>query len=303
VIERFTFLCSGCGQEHTLDEFNQNRFCQCGKFLTIRDKRVKVANAFSNDDEKRAIANYVLSWYEKWRISNKEIEHEILDHLNTDSPKGRFEVTMLAILFSMFGMEESRAFTIWRNIRTWFDAKGYDYDSVFSMNNPSKLEEFMNDYRTLGVPQKFLLNTRFIDYVNSTLSELSNKYNGDLNGLVDTTHWRTTITRLQSCCKGVSQKAFWIVRVMNQKGTWSVPNEFCCVSDSHVKAFLTNSRFIDDANDLFKNSKIMWVYFNEGKPKKYYDLAIFRLAREGKPRCKDCGKVCNLSTLVKCRPL
>jgi hypothetical protein len=297
------FRCSACGLEHSVDKFNSKRFCQCGKFLTIKDKRVRVANALSNGDEKDAIADYVLSWYEKWRINNKEVEQEILAQLNTDSPKGRFEVAILAILFSMFGMEESRAFAIWRNIRNWFNSKGYDYTSVFSMNNPPKLKEFKNDYNSLGVPQKFLSNTRFIDYVKFTLNELSNKYNGDLNGLVDETDWRKTITRLQNSCKGVSQKAFWIVRVMNQKGDWLVPNEFCCVSDSHVKAFLSNSRFTDDVTDLFKNSKIMWLYFNEGKPKKYYDLAIFRLAREGKPRCKDCAKVCNLATLMKCRPL
>lgn len=125
------------------------------------------------------------------------------------------------------------------------------------------------------------------------------KYDSDLNGFLDDSNWRRTITRIQNNCVGVSQKAFWITRVMRQLGAWDVPGEYCCVSDSHIKGFIEKTGFISSSDDLFNNSKVMWKYFNDPFDAKFYDLSIFRFSRNH--RCKNCEeKRCNLSQIKKC---
>jgi hypothetical protein len=255
------------------------------------------------DSEKKAIADYVLLWYGKFREKHSELEEIVLKEINVEDLAGRFEVILLATLFSLYMMEETRAFNIWRKITRWFKEKEIQYSDVFANSATKELDDFKDAYQIFGVSSSFMEASNFLKYIKKSSFQLT-YYKNDLNNLVVPNNWRGTIIRMQNTLTGVSQKAFWIARVMKQKGAWDVPGKYCCVSDSHVKAFLRKAGFVVNVDDLFYNSSVMWKFFNEGRLKNYYDIPVFRFAREPSFRCKKCDrKLCTIKMMKKCRPI
>jgi len=244
------------------------------------------------DDKLRSIARYVYEWYDKRRIEYGDLEEILLDELKVDTVDGRFEVVMLAILFSEWAMREERAYNLWKRTTTWLRSNNLSYYDVFSGENKEALKGLIILLEEINAP------SRFLSKMSKTAKKLR-RYGGDLNGLVDEDDWAGTVSKIKGCRIGVSQKAFWVARVMRQKGAWMVPGEFCCVSDSHNKAFLKKTGFIVNDNNLFANSRVMWKYFNEPFKRQYYDLSPFRFARHH--GCKNCHEACcNLEKMKLC---
>lgn len=273
---------------------------QCDScFKEIRKKN----EGSSTDEEKKAKADYVIKWYEKWLETHSELERDMLKEINVENLEGRFEVIMLGTLFSEYIMKEERAFRLWNNIKRWFNERNYDYLEVLSGRDVTRLNEFEKYGLSISLP------SRFTKKMKTTIHKLG-AYGNDLNNLFSHNKWKATIRQIQDTCQGINQKAFWITRVMKQKGAWEIPSEFCCVSDSHVKAFLKKTGFVYDASDLFYNSKVIWEYFNQGRPRESFDLSIFRFARERtihlnnkqqRRQCKHCStQQCSLENMMKC---
>ena len=241
------------------------------------------------DDEKVKIAEYVYNEYEELREEFGDLELDLLKQVKVDTASGRFDMVFLATLFSGWAMREEVAYSIWRQTVKRFQKGDKDLYSYLKGLSKTQIGQFSKKY---GIPPKIASN------IWETAKNLS-KNNGDLNGLLDEDSWRRTLDRIASNCKGVSQKAFWVTRVMRQKGVWGVPGQYCCVSDSHNKAFLMKTGFIKSEGNLFYNSQVMWKYFNEPFKNHYYDLPVFRFARDH--HCKKCHyKICNLEQMSNC---
>jgi len=265
-----------------------SRFClTCGTSLV----RTYVESSIEKEKKKR-IAKYIVTWYEDWRRSHRELEETMLEEIDATTCQGRFEIILLATLFSEYGVTEERAHDIWVHIKSWFQKNYLDYVEVFVGDDARGLAELKNESANLRIPPKFLINM-------AATSRNLLKHGGELNNLVVEDGWVATINNLRSTMRGVDQKAFWIARIMRQKGMWNIPGEYCCVSDSHVKALLQKTGFIVSTEDLFHNSRIMWEHFNQPFSQKYYDLSVFRYARS--KGCKYCNFLkCGLETLGKC---
>lgn len=280
--------CSRC--KVLYDVVTEKRFCdECGSFLERHYYEPDEPVEFPLDDEKLLIAEYVYTQYEETRSEYGDLELDLLNQLKVDTPSNRFDAIFLATLFSGWAMREERAYSIWQHVINRFrEADSSLYSYLIGLSR-SQLDFFSTSY---GVPPKIASN------IWETAKKLR-EYNGDLNGLVDENSWRRTLDKIKSNCKGVSQKAFWITRVMRQKGVWDVPGHYCCVSDSHNKAFLMKTGFIKSEADLFYNSKVMWNYFNKPFKNHYYDLPVFRFGRNH--YCKKCpSKICNYEKLSQC---
>ena len=294
----FIYICQSCGRLHSYEEFSKSKFCRkCGTFLFKRliqpSKEAAPESRSIIEKNKEHIAKHIIDWYQNWLKSNADLEEELPREIDAESPEGKFEVVILATLFSEYIMREERAYRLWLKIKSWFRAKGYDYLKIFTGENVQGLSELKKEVQDIGAL------SRLLEQMQITSKNLL-RHGGDLNNLLVKNNWIETIRRIQNNCYRVRQKAFWITRIMNQKEVWNVPGEYCCVSDSHVKALLKKTGFISSTEDLFYNSRIIWRYFNQPFNEKYYDLGIFRFAQEH--RCKKCRLTrCDLESLEKCR--
>lgn len=266
------------------------RFCtECGSLLKKQYVEPKEPAEYPLDEEKVRIAEYVYNEYEELRGEYGDLELNLLKQLNVETIDGRFDMVFLATLFSGWAMKEEVAYSIWERTINQFHKEDTDLYTYLRGMSKTHVGHFSNKY---GVPPKIASN------IWETARNL-NKYDGDVNGLIEENSWRRTLDQIASNCKGVSQKAFWVTRVMRQKGKWDVPGQYCCVSDSHNKAFLMKSGFIKSEGNLVYNSRVMWEYFNEPFKNHYYDLPVFRFARNN--HCKKCtAKICNLVRLTSC---
>jgi len=235
------------------------------------------------------IAEYVYNEYEELRNEFGDLELDLLDSLDVDTVSGRFEMVFLATLFSGWAMREERAYSIWRYLTESFQgSKTSLYSYLVDSNKPQR------DFLT----ENYSVPPRIVSNIWETAKNLR-KHDGDINGLIHDGSWLRTLENMRTKCKGVNQKVFWVARVMRKKKAWEVPGRYCCVSDSHNKEFLMKTGFIKSDDDLYYNSRVMWKYFNESFENKYYDLPVFRFARNR--GCKKCGtKICNLETLSTC---
>ena len=248
------------------------------------------------NDTLREIALFVLDWYKDYGKENLEPEMLFLDELDMSQPEGRFEVLLLARLFSEYRMKEENAIEIWKEIKSWFHERGYSYQEVFAGENPDGLEQLSNLLVELSFPGDL---SRFADQMELLMTRLQT---GKIQFAKRGT-WAKTVKALEMAFKGtgIRQKAFWVYRVLKQTGEWDdIPGKFCCVSDRHVKAFLRKSGFVSDPEeDLFLNSRIMWRYFNEQFEARYYDLPVFRFSREhGCARCN--AAKCSIDRMRRC---
>lgn len=288
---QYKYFCEKCQVTYDVENCS-NRFCEkCGSYLTKKHIINRyVPFKLPSEKEKIQIAKYVVQVYEEDRKESGDLEISLLESLDVETVNGRFEVIMLATLFSLWAMREERAYAIWKNLISWIRKRETDYSKVFLDQSKTQiLEKLLIKVRA---PPKFLSN------IIATAKNLD-KVNGDLNGLILESSWRKTIQRIMNNCVGVNQKAFWITRVMKQKKAWDVPGRYCCVSDSHNKAFLLKTGFIRSDKDLFYNSEIMWKYFNKPFKNHWYDLPVFRFAKE--KGCKKCREtICDFDTLRKC---
>ncbi|MBL7079829.1 hypothetical protein ISS39_05845 [Candidatus Bathyarchaeota archaeon] len=241
------------------------------------------------DNEKEKIAEYVYLEYEELRREFGDLELDLLKSMKVNTASGRFDMVFLATLFSAWTMKEERAFSIWMNLTEAFQDANTSFYSYLIDAKESQL---------IDLTKRFRVPPKTVSYIAKTAKNLR-LYNDDINGLIDEKSWILTLKNIKKKCKGVNQKAFWIARIMRQKGVWDVPGRYCCVSDSHNKGFLLRTGFIKSDENLFHNSLVMWKYFNEPFETQWYDLPVFRFARlRG---CSKCPKqICNFSQLSTC---
>lgn len=284
----FVLRCPRCKHDYILN--SKLRFCsECGSLLKQIYVELGKPTDHPLDDEKVKIAEYVYNEYEEIRKEIGDLELDLLNSVNVNTVSGRFDMVVLATLFSGWAMREERAYSIWKNLTESFQESN---TCLFSHLMDTKKSQFVQLTKKYGVPPRIASN------IWETARNLR-KYDGDINGLLVEGSWVRTLENIRSYCKGVNQKAFWVARVMRQKKVWNVPGQYCCVSDSHNKALLKKTGFIKSDGDLFYNSQVMWKYFNEPFENKYYDLPVFRFARTH--GCKKCSsKICNLETLSNC---
>lgn len=284
----YTLFCSRCNREFTLE--SKLRFCSdCGSLLKTLYVEIGTPNNYPLDEEKVKIAEYVYNEYEEIRKEIGNLELDLLNSISVDSAYGRFDMIFLATLFSGWAMREERAYSIWKYLNHSFqESKTCLYDYLLKAKK-TQLDQLNKQFK---VPPKIISN------ILST-ARILQSYDGDINELIDNKSWDRTLEKIRTSCKGVNQKVFWVARVMRQKKAWSIPGQYCCVSDSHNKALLKKTGFIKSDDDLYNNSLIMWKYFNEPFENKYYDLPLFRFAQiHG---CKKCNiEKCNFETLSNC---
>ena len=241
------------------------------------------------EEEKFEIAKHVYNEYEFMRKDVGDLELDMLEKVEVTTSHEQFELVFLATLFSAWAMREERAYRIWEGVTESYRQKPTSlYDYLLESRQPPT-EVLRANY---GVPPRVSSN------IWETARNLKH-VNGDIGSLKVEGSWYRTIENLRNACKGVNQKAFWIARVMRQKEEWDIPGHYCCVSDSHNRALLRKTGFVKSDEDLYNNSRVMWSYFNEPFKTHYYDLPVFRFARNH--RCKKCNRqICNLSTLTSC---
>lgn len=255
-------------------------------------------NSESNPDEKRRIAELVFNWYKEYTKRNQEVEEVFLDEINASTNGGRIELILLARLFSQYMLREEKAIEIWNELRKWFREEGFGYSEIFKSQNQVGVSKFRNKLSVLGFPGNAF---DLIGNLELAIDRLESP-NGEIV-FPKKDNWKETVETLAASLRGtgIKQKAFWLFRVLKQVGEWSdIPGEYCCVSDVHVKAFLKKNGFVSNPeDDLFLNRRVIWEYFNEPFDERFYDLAVFRFARNH--GCKHCTvKECNSRLVEDC---
>lgn len=142
----WNIICRRCGNEYSLKDYQISRFCvNCGSLLekVWIERKVELKNSIPVlEPEKIEVAKYIVEIYAKERKAFGDLEEKLLQDIDVETVDGRFEVIILAILFSEWAMREERAYHLWKKIISWFRSRNLSYSGVLLGKDSKNIMEF-----------------------------------------------------------------------------------------------------------------------------------------------------------------